>query len=184
MKFKPVVGKENDTLTITVGSMLNPSFKSEISYGNNQSIFFLKAEKVICKKETGGNVLITDKFDNRNVLNEDEKNSVLSISEDGEISNNITIRNNKINCNINLYGEENCREYIVSAYINHKIVPLFSGQNYTKIKTTKDKVSTIKIDYDLSDFVLEDLNGFYVTCIAVNGSDRSYKSDTVVLQKA
>lgn len=183
LKFKPITGKKNDELSIVIGSMLNPSFKSNKTYGNNQKIFFLEPYTVICKKNNNNNLSFYKDSELKNFSKKEELNNnfIFNVLEGNKIVNRIKIRNNKIHCNINLYGKE--EEYILSAYINHKIVPLFSDLYYAKVKSTKENISSISINFDTSDINLNKYNSFYIIAIPTHNDERAYKLDTIILEK-
>lgn len=183
LKFKPIVGKKDEELSIVVGSMLNPSFQSNISYGNNQKVFFLEPQTIICQNNTTNNSFSFFKdFNLNNISTKDELNNDITVSQGNGIVNRIKIENDKLKCTINLYGKDD-NEYILSAYINHEIIPAFSDLYYAKVESNKEKISSVLIDFDISNLSLNDYNNFYIIAIPTQNNERAYKLDTVILEK-
>ncbi|MBE5966597.1 MAG: hypothetical protein E7255_06480 [Lachnospiraceae bacterium] len=183
LNFKPILGKQNEELFIEFGSMLNPSFISSKSYGNNHKVFFLEPYTIICKNSNNNNFSFYEDFTMEHISTKEEihnNNFNIVVLQNNKEVNKINIKNNMLQFSINLYGEE--KEYILSAYINHKIVPLFSGYYYAKIKTTKENISSILIDFDISDLSLNSYDNFYIIAVPTRKGERAYKLGTIVLE--
>ncbi len=181
INFKPKVGAKDKKLSIEIGSMLNPSYTSDKFYGNNQKVFFLEPYTLTCKNDSNNNIVFFDDFKLNRIKEESKNNLNFNVLQGNKVVNKIKINNNRLICTISLYGKE--EQYILSAYINHKIVPLFSGLYYAKIDSTKENTSTIPIDFNISGVNLNKYNSFYIIAIPTKSNDRANKIDTILIEK-
>lgn len=201
IKFIPLIGKKGDNISILVGSMINPSTKltkTTTTLGNNQKIFFLNPY-IIRSQINSNNIILYSNDYSSNKLNSSTLEKYTYIKSDGskinildkdvvfELSdddnnplNKIESINNTLYCNIQLIsGKE--EEYTLTAYINHKPVPLFNNRYYASVKTKSGYKIKINVDFDLSKINISKYNSFYVIAIPKSNDSKAIQTSTAIL---